>query len=155
MRKRCFEKVCAEKRKTNAAINLPQRATCHSAGYDIYSPVEAKIEPGKPTLIWTDVKVRMKKNEVFMVFIRSSMGKKMIALANGTGIIDSDYYGNEDNDGNIGIMLVNHGEEPYVIKVGDRIAQGIFMKFKTIQEKRKSKTKRVGGFGSTSKNASR
>lgn len=150
MKKRCFEEVCDEKRRTDAKIiMLPKRATLYSAGYDIYSPVGITIAPGKPILIWTDVKVRMKKNEVFMVFVRSSMGKKMVVLANGTGIVDSDYYGNEDNDGNIGIMLVNHGSEPYVVHEGDRIAQGIFMKFKTIQGKEKATKKRAGGFGST------
>ena len=72
----------------------------------------------------------MLADEVLEVYIRSSLGvKHLLALANGTGIIDSSYYGNPGNDGNIGICLVNWGSEPVVIEKGERIAQGIFKKY--------------------------
>ena len=144
---RGFEIVNYEKRKTTGTIKLPTRATATSAGYDFYSPVDAILVPGKPTTIWSDVKAFMQKNEVLQLHVRSSMGKVPIILANGTGIIDADYYSNPDNDGNIGIMLLNLSNHLYEIKQGDRIAQGVFLPFLTADDE--VKTERTGGFGST------
>jgi dUTP pyrophosphatase len=71
-----------------------------------------------------------------------------VVIANGTGIIDSDYYGNPDNDGNIGFRLLNLGEEPYRIKIGDRIGQGVFVKYGITKDDTNA-TKCEGGFGSS------
>jgi dUTP pyrophosphatase len=150
--KRMFEIVSNDLRRTNAdEIILPKRATSRSAGYDIYVPEDVIIEPGKPVIVWTDVKVSMLEDEVFLIFIRSSIGKKMVVLANGTGVIDADYYGNKDNDGNIGIMLLNLGKEPFYIKKGDRVAQGVFVKYMTVENEEEHGQTRKGGFGSTKK----
>ena len=132
----------------DADIKLPTRATEHSAGYDFYSPVDVTIEPGESRLIFTDIKAHMYYDNVLMLYVRSSMGKYHVVIANGTGIIDSDYYGNEDNDGNIGFRLLNLGTAPYVIKAGDRIGQGVFLKYGTVKDDSASGS-RSGGFGST------
>lgn len=146
---RKFEVVRDEYRKhPNVEIKLPTRATEHSAGYDFYSPVDIVIEPGKSCFFFTDVKARMYWDNVLMLYVRSSMGKHPVVIANGTGIIDSDYYSNEDNDGNIGFRLLNLGDAPYVIKVGDRIGQGVFQKYCTVKDDNAAGT-RSGGFGST------
>lgn len=145
---RFFEVVKNEARKHSGEIKLPTRATEHSAGYDFYSPMDAVINPGEMTMIWTDVKAHMYYDNVLLLFVRSSMGKYPVVLANGTGVIDSDYYSNESNDGNIGFRLMNMGDEPYVIKIGDRIGQGVFVKYGTVA-KDNTTTKRVGGIGST------
>ena len=146
---RRFEVVKGEHRKhPNIEIKLPTRATAHSAGYDFYSPVDVVIEPGKSCLIFTDVKASMYWDNVLMLYVRSSMGKHPVVIANGTGIIDSDYYSNEDNDGNIGFRLLNLGDEPYTIKVGDRIGQGVFQKYCTVKDDNVAGI-RTGGFGST------
>lgn len=146
---RKFEVVKGEFRKyPDVEIKLPTRGTKNSAGYDFYSPVNVIIDPGKSCLIFTDVKANMYWDNVLMLYVRSSMGKHPVVIANGTGIIDSDYYGNEDNDGNIGFRLLNLGETPYEIKVGDRIGQGVFTKYLTIKDDNTT-TERVGGFGST------
>lgn len=145
--KRGFEIVTEDKRKTTGEIRLPTRATAHSAGYDFYSTVDIMLSPGKPTIVWTDVKAFMQDDEVLQLHVRSSMGKVPVVLANGTGIIDSDYYGNPDNDGNIGIMLLNLSNHLHEIKKGDRIAQGVFIRFLTADDE--VDTERGGGFGST------
>lgn len=146
---RYFEVVKDEHRKhSEVEIKLPTRATAHSAGYDFYSPVDVVIEPGKSCLIFTDVKASMYWDNVLMLYVRSSMGKHPVVIANGTGIIDSDYYSNEDNDGNIGFRLLNLGDEPYVIKTGDRIGQGVFQKYCTVKDDDVAGI-RTGGFGST------
>lgn len=145
---RFFEVVKDEFRKNEGEIKLPTRATEHSAGYDFYSPVDVTIQPNEMAMIWTDVKAHMYYDNVLTLYVRSSMGKHPVVIANGTGIIDGDYYGNPDNDGNIGFRLLNLGTTPYVIKAGDRIGQGVFLKYGTIKDDKASGS-RFGGFGST------
>lgn len=145
---RFFEVVRDEFRKNSGDIKLPTRATEHSAGYDFYSPVDITIPPHEMVMIWTDIKANMYYDNVLLLFVRSSMGKYPVVIANGTGLIDADYYSNESNDGNIGFRLLNLGNTPYEIKVGDRIGQGIFVKYGTVKNDA-TKAKRNSGFGST------
>ena len=149
LRVRGFE-VCQEAlRKTNADIILPTRGSSCSAGYDFYSPTRHIIKPGCKTVIWTDVKAYMNIGEVLAVFVRSSVGiKKGLVLANGTGIIDADYYENVSNDGNIGICLYNTSDNDVEIEVGERIAQGIFLPF-LVADTGNTDAVRTGGIGST------
>ena len=144
---RYFEIVNNEFRKnSDVEIKLPTRASEHSAGYDFYSPVDITIEPNKSALIFTDIKAHMYYDNALLLIPRSSMGKHPVMIANTVGLIDSDYYGNADNDGNIGFRLLNIGNKPYEIKVGDRIGQGVFIKYGTIKDDNTT-TKRAGGFG--------
>ena len=89
----------------------------------------------------------MQDDEFLMLDVRSSMGGKFM-LANTIGIIDSDYYSNENNDGNIGIFLKNISNEVQTIERGSRIAQGIFTKY-LITETDNATNTRKGGWGST------
>lgn len=146
---RYFEVVKDEYRKNlDAEIKLPTRGSKNSAGYDFYSPVDAVIQPNEMVMIWTDVKARMYYDNALIIIPRSSMGKHPIMISNTVGLIDSDYYGNESTDGNIGFRLFNLGTTPYEIKAGDRIGQGVFIKYGTIKED-DTTTERKGGFGST------
>ena len=146
---RYFEVVKKEFRKNpDVEIKLPTRATEHSAGYDFYSPVSVTIQPNEMAMIWTDVKAHMYYDNALFIIPRSSMGKHPIMIANTIGLIDSDYYGNESTDGNIGFRLLNLGNAPYEIKIGDRIGQGIFVKYGTVKDDHTTTT-RSGGFGST------
>ena len=145
---RYFEVVRPEYRKNEGEIKLPTRATGHSAGYDFYSPVDATIQPGEMVMIWTDVKASMYYDNALLIIPRSSMGKHPIMISNTIGLIDSDYYGNESTDGNIGFRLFNLGTTPYEINAGDRIGQGIFIKYGIVKDDNTSSV-RTGGFGST------
>ena len=145
---RYFEVVKDEFRKNVGEIKLPTRATEHSAGYDFYSPVDITIPPHEMVMIWSDVKAHMYYDNALMIMPRSSMGKQPVMIANTLGLIDQDYYGNDSTDGNIGFRLLNLGDTPYEIKVGDRIGQGIFIKYGTIKNDHTT-TKRTGGIGST------
>lgn len=128
---------------------LPTCATQHSAAYDFYSPCDRAINPKRIGMVWTDIKAYMQPGEVLMMFVRSSIGiKKGLTLANGTGIIDADYYSNPDNDGNIGICLYNRTDETVFIEKGERIAQGIFMPFLRADSGNLDAF-RVGGIGSS------
>lgn len=128
---------------------LPTRGSKSSAGYDFYSPIRVGVQPHGKQVIWTNVKAYMQDSEVLMMYVRSSIGiKRGLVLANGTGIIDKDYYSNEDNDGNIGICLFNTSDKPVIIEVGERIAQGVFLPFLEADNGNTEK-ERQGGIGST------
>lgn len=152
-RLRGFEIVDDKFRKTTNNIILPKRASKDSAGYDFYSNEEDVIEliPQSQYLFWTDVKSYMGNCEVLNLYVRSSIGiKRNLELANGTGIIDSDYYNNPKNDGNIGICLRNNTTTVQKIFPGERIAQGIFLPF-LIADNGNTEDLREGGIGSTNK----
>ena len=89
----------------------------------------------------------MQSDEVLILNVRSSMGGKFM-LANTQGWVDSDYYSNPDNDGSIGIFLKNISNEPQKLEKGSRIAQGMFIKYLTVDNDNVT-TMRVGGWGSS------
>lgn len=106
----------------------------------------------KPYLVPTGIKAFMQDDEFLMLANRSSAPlKRGLILPNGVGIVDADYYNNENNEGEIFFQLVNFGIRDYTIKKGERIGQGIFMPFLTADQEEKSTTKRTGGFGSSGK----
>ena len=136
-------------------INLPERKTKYSAGYDIEAAEDTVIPCFKkgmnPTLIKTGLKAYMQDDEVLFLYNRSSNPKKKgLILANSVGVIDKDYYGNIDNDGHIMFAFYNIKEEDVEIKKGECIGQGVFQKYLVADDDNAS-GERVGGFGSTSK----
>lgn len=136
-------------------INLPERSTKNSAGYDIESAEDIVIpsiwtsSDKKPTFIKTGVKAYMAEDEVLYLYNRSSNPKKKgLVMANSVGVVDSDYYNNPDNEGHIMFAFYNFLPEDSVIKKGDRIGQGVFAKFLKADND-SVETNRTGGFGST------
>lgn len=130
-------------------INLPQRSTKHSVCYDFYSPITITLPAHKITLVWSNVKAIFNENEGLILATRSSMGAKGIMLANGIGIIESDYANNPSNDGNLGFLFFNTNDTDYVINKGDKMGQGMFINFLTIDNEEDILEDRKGGFGST------
>lgn len=135
-------------------INLPERKTKYSAGYDMEAAEDVIIPSFKkgnnPTFIKTGVKAYMGDNEYLMLANRSSNPKKKgLILANSVGIIDKDYYENPDNDGDIIFAFYNIKEEDIEIKKGEVIGQAIFMPF-LVADNDNAEGIRIGGFGSTS-----
>lgn len=93
----------------------------------------------------------MQDDEMLCLYNRSSNPKKKgLILANSVGIVDKDYYGNDDNDGHIMFAFYNINPTDTVIKKGDCIGQAIFEKF-LISDDDAAEGTRVGGFGSTNK----
>ena len=137
----------------NWGINLPKRSTKNSAGYDVEA-AEDTIIPSfkkgqKPTLRKTGLKAYMQEDEVLILANRSSNpGKKGLILANSIGVVDSDYYGNPDNDGHRMYAYYNIKEEDIEIKKGERIGQAIFQKY-LVADDDEAGGDRSGGFGST------
>lgn len=129
---------------------LPKRSTRFSAGYDFFSLGEYVIKPGDVLRIPTGIKVIMNDDEMFCLFVRSSMGFKYnVRLTNQVGVIDKDYFENPDNDGHMWVSLHNHGDKDFVIHKGDAFCQGIFMKY-LVTDDDVTDGVRVSGIGSTS-----
>lgn len=144
---RKFEKVTYD----DSGI-IPTRSDNGSAGYDFYTPQDIVIKPGEAVLFKTNIKAQMLPDEVLLLYIRSSVGiKKHIVLSNGTGVIDSTYYGNPDNEGNIMCALYNYGTEEQIITAGDRVMQGVFVKYLTTDNDIVVNKQRTGGIGSSGK----
>ena len=147
-----FKKDISSDKKLYESIELPKRSTSHSAGYDIRSMTHDIIKPGEAKIFKTGLKVSMESDEVLYIFDRSSFGYKYnVCLANGVGVIDSDFYNNPDNEGHFSVKLINHGDKELEINIGDRIAQGVFMKYLCVSDEIEVKNKRKGGLGSTGK----
>lgn len=131
---------------------LPTRADLGSAGHDFYTPIDLEIKPREIVKFNTNIKVIMEPDEVLLLFVRSSIGiKKNLMLCNGTGVIDSTYYNNPDNEGNIIGALFNYGNETQYIKAGERVIQGVFVKYLITDNDKPLSDKRIGGVGSSGK----
>lgn len=163
----------------NQNIQLPQRSTEGSAGYDIRSAQTITIpsyyrlihttddnkyikssgkflrwcrKQGLVTLVHTGIKAYYPKDEFLGVFNRSSNPiKRGLILANGVGVIDSDYYNNPSNEGELCAEFINLSLLDYTIHKGDRIMQGVFLPYLLADNDKPINTKRSGGLGSTGK----
>ena len=132
-------------------IRLPKRATAGSAGYDFYTPVPLTVHPGETVKIPTGIRVKMDPDWVLKCYPRSGLGfKYRLQLNNTVGIIDSDYYGS-DNEGHIFAKLTNDSKEGKVVelKAGAGFMQGIFVEYGITVDDDVTEV-RNGGFGSTS-----
>jgi dUTP pyrophosphatase len=145
-----FKKDIIDSKETYNSYNLPVRHTNCSAGYDFESILSFELQPGEIKKIPTGIKVQMNQDEMLMIVVRSSTGFKYnVRMCNQVGIIESDYYNNSSNEGHMWIALQNEGTEVFKVEAGDRIAQGIFVKFLTVDEEEKINNERNGGLGST------
>lgn len=135
------------------SIKLPKRATSGSMGYDFFSPCNLMIPINKSVKIPTGIKCYIDDGWGLKIYPRSSHGFKYgVHLTNTVGIVDGDYFNNNDNEGHIFVKLVNDSELANLIdiKSGDAFCQGIFVPYGITYDDNVS-TERVGGIGSTSK----
>ncbi|MBQ4430961.1 MAG: dUTP diphosphatase [Synergistaceae bacterium] len=129
-------------------IAIPQYATPGSSGVDLCSTMYCMIKPGDMALIPTGIKLAIPEGYEGQIRPRSGLAlDKKIIIPNSPGTIDSDYRGE------IRVLLMNMGDDPFTITFGDRIAQLVFAPVAqaTFEEvKSLEPTKRgAGGFGST------
>lgn len=125
----------------------PTRATEDSAGYDFYANESVRIPPQTVAIVKTGISFEdMPKNGFLQLALRSSISiKRPFIMANGIGVIDADYAGNE-----IGIILFNRSLNiPAVVDKGEKLAQGILLKYNTVSNEIKPTKKRTGGYGHT------
>ena len=113
-----------------------------------------KLWKTRPTLVPTGVKAAMPSDYYLQLQVRSSLPlNSWLVLANGVGVIDSDYYNNPDNEGHIFIQLINLHPCDIILHKGERIAQGIFLPYGVVSTDIIVEADRIGGLGSTGTNA--
>lgn len=133
-------------------IKLPKRATAGSAGYDFFAPFDFELKAGETIKIPTGIRVKIDDGWVLKLYPRSGLGfKYRLQMNNTVGIIDSDYYGS-DNEGHIFIKITNDSNEgkTLAVKCGEGFAQGIFVEYGITYDDDVCEI-RNGGFGSTTK----
>jgi dUTP pyrophosphatase len=133
-------------------LPLPQYQTELSAGMDIpaYIEISVTLQPGDRTLIPTGLFLEIPPGYEMQIRPRSGLALKHgITVLNSPGTIDADYRGE------IKVLLINHGQEPFVISKGDRIAQMILAKYEVISWEATSQLNTTergnGGYGSSGK----
>jgi len=143
-------RVAIERLGGSEDLPLPRYMTEHAAGMDIVAAVEAQIviAPGARALVPTGIAIALPEGYEAQIRPRSGLAlKNGVTLANSPGTIDADYRGE------IRIILINHGAEPFVVRRGDRIAQMVVAPFsRVVWDFRQglSETARgSGGFGHT------
>lgn len=133
-------------------IKIPKRKTISSAGYDFFLPFNLSIKPNETIKIPTGIKVCLEANEFLSIVVRSSLGIKYnMRMCNQVGIIDADYYNNEENEGHIIAFIKNEGSEIVELEQGKGFVQGIFLNYLTVSDEESINDRRNGGFGSTDK----
>ena len=131
-------------------LQLPSYATEKSAGMDLTAALEEAVEigPGERALIPTGLAIALPEDHEAQIRPRSGLALKHgITVLNSPGTIDADYRGE------IKVILINHGQAPFTIERGMRIAQMVVERFETVKWdvcKSLDETDRgEGGFGST------
>lgn len=134
----------------SAGLAMPKYETENAAGMDLLAAItgEATIEPGDRTLVPTGIAIELPKGFEAQVRPRSGLAlKKGVTVLNAPGTVDADYRGE------VGVILVNHGEEAFEVRRGMRIAQLVIApvtKAEVEAAEDLSETSRgSGGFGST------
>ena len=132
-------------KKYSYAARVPTKATSGSACYDVYSIIDIKLAPGVSKEIPLDLEFKFSKRYVGKICPRSSLS--LLPTFIGSRRVNSDYHGN------ISVILTNFDSSDVNIKVGDRIAQIMFLKTEeaSLDEffELGTTARRSGGFGST------
>lgn len=133
--------------KLHEDAQLPVRATEKAAGYDFHAYETTTIPPLGIAVVPTGITFEgMADTQYLDMRIRSGTPiKRKVMLANGAGVVDADYEGRD-----IGIILFNPSMSlPVTIDKGERIAQGLLLKYDVTDDEKKPTKKRTGGMGST------
>ena len=137
-------------KKLNPEAIIPAYQTKEAAGFDLHSIENVVLKPGERKLIGTGLAFEIEYGYEVQIRPRSGLAfKHGITVLNSPGTIDSDYRGE------IKILLINHSNEKFEIKKGDRIAQAVVapvIQAEIVEVEELSSTERgEGGFGSTGK----
>lgn len=133
-----------------ADLPLPAYATAHAAGMDLLAAVAQPLTlaPGARALVPTGIAIALPPGFEAQVRARSGLALRHgIGVLNAPGTIDADYRGE------VGVILVNHGDAPFVVERGARIAQLVIARHETVSwhevEALPPTARGTGGFGST------
>jgi dUTP pyrophosphatase len=134
--------------RRDASIPLPARETSGAAGFDLAASADITIPPGGIALVPTGLVIKVPDGYFLGIFARSSTPlKRGLMVANGVGVIDTDYCGPEDE---VKVQVLNVTQAPVHVRRGDRIAQGIFLTYAPPEwDEGDPVGSTRGGFGST------
>ncbi len=142
--------VCIQRLAGNDDITLPQYMTKQAAGMDIFAAVvqDEIIKPGERKKIPTGIAIALPEGFEAQIRPRSGLAiKEGITLLNSPGTIDADYRGE------IALIVINHGEKPFIVSRGMRLAQMIIQRVCQVNwvevEELNSTARGAGGFGHT------
>lgn len=129
-------------------LPLPSYATAGSAGLDLHADEDVVLRPGQRALVPTGIAIELPEGYEAQVRPRSGLALRHgIGMVNAPGTIDSDYRGE------IGVILVNHGEEVVRLSRGERIAQLVIARYEMVTllvvETLSESERGAGGFGHT------
>lgn len=129
---------------------LPNYATPHSAGLDLRANLDAPIvlAPGQRALIPTGLYLELPEGTEAQVRPRSGLAfKHGVTVLNSPGTIDADYRGE------VGVLLINHGHEPFIVNDGERVAQLVVARYVRVtfteSADLRASERGAGGFGHT------
>jgi dUTP pyrophosphatase len=142
--------VHVKRLRNSDGLDLPAYATPDSAGMDLLAATDGplSIEPGARVMVTTGIAIALSPGYEAQVRPRSGLAlKNGVTVLNAPGTIDADYRGE------IGVILINHGSETFLVERGMRIAQLVFAPVSMVAwEEVSSLTESAraeGGFGST------
>src|SRR6056300_952334 len=131
---------------------LPQFKTAQSAGMDLRANIDTPVvlQPGDRALIPTGIHMALPEGFEAQIRPRSGLAYKHgVTVLNSPGTIDADYRGD------VGVLLINHGKEPFTVEDGMRIAQMVIAKYSHFEwnpvDDLERTARGAGGFGSTGK----
>lgn len=135
-------------KRIDNSLPLPEYKTNGAAAFDFVSREAIEINPSEIKLIPLNSIIKIPENNCLLIFARSSMQKRGLILANGVGIIDSDYCGPEDE---IKAAYYNFSNQVVKIEKGERVAQGMILPIEKVnwEEIEEINSPTRGGFGST------
>jgi len=137
-------------KKLHPDAHIPAYQSHEAAGFDLHSVEDHEISPGQRALVKTGLAMALEPGYELQIRPRSGLAfKHGITVLNTPGTVDSDYRGE------VMVLLINHGDESFMIKKGERIAQGVvqaviqasFMEVDDLNDTARG----AGGFGSTGK----
>jgi dUTP pyrophosphatase len=136
--------------KLRPSAQLPEYQTEHAAGMDLHAAIDEPmtLKPGERLSVPTGIAIALPTGYEAQIRARSGLAAKHgVSLAMGVGTIDADYRGE------VGVLLINHGHEDFVIEPGMRIAQMVIAKYERtdwqLVEELSVTARGEGGFGST------
>lgn len=133
--------------KVYEGIKLPVRSTKSSAGYDFFIPYDCEFNHKKEVVVPTGIKFECDDDKWLMCVPRSGLGMKYgMQLRNTIGVIDADYYNNQNNEGHIMAKIIC--DEDFTLDAGKGLFQAIITKYYVVDND-ESIGVRNGGFGST------
>ena len=143
-----MEKLQIKFKKLNPNAVIPKQGTAGAAGFDL-TAVSIE-ETDQFVKYYTGIAVQIPAGYFGMLVPRSSVVNTGLLMGNSVGIIDSDYVDNPGNEGEIGFALYNNSDKEVCFRHGERIMQGVFVKYQTVDND-ETTDERKGGTGSSGK----